>query len=51
MRWRSLNNEIKGLYINGEWCEESQKVKDETLAYFENRFQPQAKLGVNLDEV
>jgi len=40
MRWRSISNEIKGLHINGEWCEEPQKVKDEVQAYFENRFQP-----------
>jgi len=51
MRWRSLNNEIKGLYINGNCCEEPQKVKDEVHSYFEKRFQAQVNFGVNLDGV
>ena len=34
LRWRLLNNEIKGLPINGVWCEEPQLVKEEVLKYF-----------------
>jgi len=29
LRWRLLNNEIKGIPISSVWCEESQLVKEE----------------------
>jgi len=48
LRWRLLNNEIKGLLVNGEWCEEPQLVKEEVYKYFANRFTAQTKWGVNL---
>jgi len=51
MRWRSINNKIKGLYINEEWCEDPQKVKEGVQSYFENRFQTQLKLRLHLDRI
>jgi len=43
-----MNNEIKGLHINVEWCEEPDRVKNEMVNYFQTRFEAQSKLGVNL---
>ena len=51
LRWRLLNNEIKGLFVNGEWCVERDKVKTEVKKYFENRFQEQPKGVLSLDGV
>jgi len=51
LRWRRLNNGIKGIFINGEWCEDPYQVKIEVRKHFENRFQAQTKLEVNLDGV
>jgi len=51
LRWRSINNDIKGLLIEGERCEEPEKVKCEVKKYFENRFQAQQKRCLKLDGV
>jgi len=51
LRWRRLNNEIKGLQTNGVWCEEPDRVKSEVRKFFDTRFEAQPKLGVNLDGV
>jgi len=51
LRWRRLNNGIKGTFINEEWCKDPDQVKIEVRKHFENRFQAQTKLRVNLDGV
>jgi len=40
---RRLNNEIKGLEIGGQWCEDPVKLKEEIKRYFETRFAAQPK--------
>ena len=44
MRWRLLRNEIKGVFINGEWQEEPHMVKVEIQKYFANKFLVQSGL-------
>jgi len=39
LRWRMLNNDIKGILINGEWCEDPDQVKSEVRNHFEYRFE------------
>jgi len=34
LRWWRMNNEIKGLHINGEWYEEPDRVKSEVVNCF-----------------
>jgi len=38
LRWRRLKNEIKGVEVGGQWCEEPLKVRFEAKKMFENRF-------------
>lgn len=36
INWRRLENEIKGIEIQGEWCEESNKVEGKVGEHFED---------------
>jgi len=51
LRWRRLNNDIKGFVLDGEWCEDPHRVKNAMREHFEIRFGAQPKLGLNLDGV
>ena len=49
LQWRLLNNKIKGLSINGEWCKELVLIKEEVYQFFASRFTTQSKYRANLD--
>ena len=51
IRWRRLKNEVKGVEVGGQWCEEPEVVRREAKSLFETRFTATQALGVNLDSV
>jgi len=51
LRWRGLRNEVKGVEVGGQWCEEPSTVRFEAKKLFENRFKATRDLGVRLDAV
>jgi len=51
IKWRRLRNELKGVEIRGQWCEEPCTVRIEAKKLFENRFKATKDLGVRLDAV
>jgi len=51
IRWRRLKNEVKGVEIGGQWCEEPEVVSREAKSLFEKRFTTTHDLGVNLGSV
>ena len=38
IRWRRLKNEVKGVVVNSQWCEEPEVVRREAKSLFEKRF-------------
>jgi len=51
IRWRRLKNEVKGVEVGGQWCEEPKGVRREAKALFEKRFTATQEFGVNLGSV
>ena len=51
LRWRRLRNEVKGVEIEDQLCEEPSTVRREAKKLFENRFTATKDLGVRLDAV
>ena len=51
LRWRRLRNEVKGVEVGGQWCEEPSTVRLEAKKLFETRFKSTKDLGVRLDAV
>ncbi|XP_068487120.1 uncharacterized protein [Phaseolus vulgaris] len=51
LRWRRLRNEVKGVEVGGQWCEEPCTVRIEAKKVFENRFKATRDFGVRLDAV
>jgi len=51
LRWKRLRNELKGVEVGGQWCEESCTVRLEAKKLFENRFKATKDLGVRLGAV
>jgi len=51
IRWRRLKNEVKGVDVGGQWCEEPEGVRREAKALFEKRFMATQEFGVNLGSV
>jgi len=51
LRWRRLKNEVKGVEVGGQWCEEPNTVLIEAKKLFENRFKATRDCGVRLDAV
>jgi len=51
LRWRRLRNEVKGVEVGDQWCEEPCTVWGEAKRFFESRFAATKDLGVRLDEV
>ena len=45
LRWRRLRNEVKGVEVGGQWCEESCTVRVEAKKVFENSSKQQEMLG------
>jgi len=51
LRWRRLRNEVKGVEVGGQWCEEPCTVRSEANKLFDIRFKATKDLGVRLNEV
>jgi len=51
IRWRRLRNEVKGVHVGEQWCEELEVVRREAKAMFEERFHARYDFGVRLDNV
>jgi len=51
LRWRRLRNEVKGVEVGGQWCEEPCTVRSEAKKLFEKRFKAMRDCGVRLDGV
>ncbi|XP_068486483.1 uncharacterized protein [Phaseolus vulgaris] len=49
--WRRLKNEVKGVELNNQWCEEPEAVRREIKRVFEERFKATPDLGVRLGAV
>ena len=50
-RWRRLRNEVKGVEVGNQWCEEPEVVRKEAKKLFEERFQATTDFGVRLSNV
>ena len=48
IKWRRLKNEVKGVEIGTQWCEEPEAVRREAKSLFEKRFTATQDYGVNL---
>jgi len=51
IRWRRLKNEVKGVVVNSQWCEEPEVVRREAKSIFEKRFMATQDFGVHLGSV
>ena len=51
IRWRRLKNEVKGVVVNSQWCEEPEVVRREAKSLFEKRFMATQDFGVHLGSV
>ncbi|XP_068476956.1 uncharacterized protein [Phaseolus vulgaris] len=51
LRWRRLRNEVKGVQVGEQWCEEPCTVWLEAKSLFESIFKATKDLGVRLDGV
>jgi len=51
IRWRRIKNEVKGVELNDQWCEEPDTVIREAKRVFEDRFKATPDLGVRLGSV
>lgn len=51
LRWKRAKNDIVGLRINGNWCEDVPTVKSQVKGYFECRFGEKPRYKINLDGV
>ena len=51
LRWRRMKNEVKGVHVGDQWCEEPEVVRREAKRLFEERFAAKHDFGVRLDNV
>ena len=51
IRWRRLKNEVKGVEVDSQWCEELEVVRREAKSLFERRFMATQDFGVHLGSV
>jgi len=48
LRWRRHRNEVKGVEVGGQWCEEPGTVRLEARKLFENRFKSTKDYGLKI---
>jgi len=48
IRWQRSMNELKGVDMDGVWCEDPTKVREEVRKTFEKRFSEPKSLSINL---
>jgi len=51
IRWRRLKNEVKGVEVGNQWCEDPNVVRREVRNMFENRFKATHDCRVSLGSV
>ena len=51
IRWRRITNEFKGVDLNGLWCEDPEKVKQEVRQAFQKRFSTPKTFNINLKNI
>jgi len=51
IKWRMMNNGIKGLHIEEEWTDNLVRIQVELKSYFQEKFPVQNRLGINLDGI
>jgi len=51
LRWRRLRNEVEGVMVGNQWCEDPEVVRKEAKKMFEDRFKATYDFGVRLDQV
>jgi len=51
LRWTRAKNDLVGLKINGDWCEDVLIVRSQVKGYFESKFGVNLRIMVNLDRV
>jgi len=51
IRWRRVTNELKGADVNGTWCEDLTKVREEVRQVFQTRFSAPKALRIHLQNI
>jgi len=51
IRWRRLKTELKGVFCQDKWIEESRLVKKEVFKFFSNKMSMVEDFGVRLDNI
>ena len=51
IKWKRLKNEVKGVEVDSQWCEEPKVVQREAKLLFEKRFMATQDFGVHLGSV
>jgi len=51
VKWRKMRNKINGVEMNGQWCDDKEKVKTKVREFFKARFDGMYKAQVRLDNV
>ena len=49
VKWRRSRNQLHGLFVNGNWCEDKQVIKDKVQKFFKDRFARNDACQVRLD--
>ena len=51
IRWRRATNELKGLVLDGTWCEDPTKVREEVRQVFQKRFSALRSFSINFRNI
>ena len=51
IKWRRIRNEVKGVEVGGQWCEDPEVVRGQAKNLFEERFTATKDFGVRLGAV
>jgi len=51
IRWKRVSNKLKGVELNGTWCEDPTKVREEVRQVFEERFSTPKLFCINLQNI
>jgi len=51
IRWSKIKNELKGVDVNGMWCEDPNKIREEVRSAFEIRFTTPNNIHLSLHHI
>ena len=51
VKWRRARNELHGMFVDDQWCEDKEVIKDKVRVFFEERFARKEGCQVRLDNV